>query len=89
MDSDYIYAAFLSQYNIDLIEIEYLHYHKFKALLNGISKPTRLYEIMGYRTYSGKDKDLAHVKQAWALPELLTDEEKEAEREFNEYFGCQ
>lgn len=87
IDSDYIYAAFLSQYRIDLLDIEYLHYHKFKALMNGISKPTRLYEIMSDRSYTGKDKEMQKIKNAWTLPVEESEEDKEAEEKFNEYFG--
>lgn len=31
-DSEYIFSAFLDQYNIDLNSIDYLHWWKFKAL---------------------------------------------------------
>lgn len=92
IDGDYIFSAFYQQYGIDLLEVKELHWHKFKALLNGISKPTKLNEIMGYRSYTGeKNKDMDEqyrkIKEAWLPPYVPTEEELEAEKEFNEYFG--
>lgn len=91
IDGDYIYSAFLQQYGIDLLSAE-LHWHKFKALLSGIGKPTMLYEIMGYRSYTGeknKDMDTAYrkLKAAWMPPYEETEEDKIAEEEFNSFFG--
>ena len=37
-DSDFIYAAFLQQYGIDLCDVEELHWHKFLALLRGMDR---------------------------------------------------
>ena len=48
-DSEYIYAAFLDQYGIDLEEIDYLHWWKFKALFNSLKDDNKIVEIMGYR----------------------------------------
>lgn len=56
-DSDLIYSAFMSQYNIDLQDIEYLHWWKFQSLLNGLKDDNKLCEIMGYRR-----KDLSEIK---------------------------
>ena len=41
-DDDYIYSAFLTQYHIDLQDIEYLHWWKFKALLRTLSSDLEL-----------------------------------------------
>ena len=49
-DAKYIYAAFLSQYRIDLQDIEYLHWWKFKALLDSLGENNKLLEIMKYRS---------------------------------------
>ena len=48
-DSEYIYAAFLDQYGIDLEEIKYLHWWKFKALFNSLKDDNKIVKIMGYR----------------------------------------
>lgn len=89
IDADYIYSAFLETYGIDLIDIKELHWHKFRALLHGLS--AKLTDIMGYRSYTGeKIKDQEEVyrrlKDAWELPELMTEEERKEEEEFNKFF---
>ena len=56
IDSNLIYAAFMGQYGIDLIEVEELHWHKFLALFEGLNKSTKLREVMECRAYE-KIKD--------------------------------
>ena len=74
-----------------LCKITGLHWHKFLALLKGLSG-TMLNEIMGYRAYTGAkqekpEQQYRKLKYAWTpLPEE-SEEEKEAEEEFNQYFG--
>ena len=46
-DSDYIFAAFLEQYHIDLSETS-MHWWKFRALFRGLHD-CKITEIMGYR----------------------------------------
>lgn len=47
-DADLIYAAFLSQYRIDL-NADTLHWWKFKALFRGLHEDNEFVKIMGYR----------------------------------------
>ncbi len=56
-DDDYIYSAFLDQYNIDLQDIEYLHWWKFKAMFKSLKDDNMIVKIMGYRSM-----DLSKVK---------------------------
>jgi len=84
-DAPYIYAAFLSQYGIDLNEIVYMHWWKFHALFNGLTSSTKIVEIMGYRATDLskiKDKDerarLAKLKRIYDLPTNYTYEDKVA-----------
>lgn len=49
-DADLIFAAFYSQYHIDLSEEDGLHWWKFRALFAGLSADCELKKIMGYRT---------------------------------------
>lgn len=49
-DDEYIYSAFLSQYNIDLQDVEYLHWWKFKAMFKGLKEDNEIVKIMGYRS---------------------------------------
>lgn len=85
-DDNYIYSAFLQQYNIDLQDIEYLHWWKFRAMFDGLSKDTKIMEIMGYRVIDLriiKDKQeknrLKKLKELYRLPDMRSIEEKEAD----------
>lgn len=83
-DAAYIYAAFMSQYGIDLNECD-LHWWKFKALFNGLSSDCELSKIMGYRAIDIKNiknksekTRILKMKAIYALPDNLTTEEKAA-----------
>ncbi|AUN11566.1 bacteriophage Gp15 family protein [Clostridium botulinum] len=56
-DDDYIYSAFLDQYGIDLQDIEYLHWWKFKAMFKALKQDNEIVKIMGYRSM-----DLSKIK---------------------------
>ena len=56
-EHDYIYAAFMDQYNIDLQDIEYLHWWKFKAMFKSLKEDNEIVKIMGYRSM-----DLSKIK---------------------------
>ena len=86
IDADYIYAAFLEQYNIDLI-LSDMHWYKFQALFKGLHE-TKLNEIISYRLYehtSGKkDSYVRHMEKlrtAWELP-ISSDENDEDLKDF-------
>ena len=50
-DFEYIYSSFVKDYGIDLLdEFEKLSWLKFKALLNGLSKDTKMSEVIKIRT---------------------------------------
>ena len=49
-DAEYIFSAFLDQYGIDLNEIEYLHWWKFKAMFKSLKDDNEIVKIMGYRS---------------------------------------
>lgn len=79
LDADLIYAAFLEQYGIDLIDVEHLHWHKFIALLRGISEDTKLGKVMGYRCYEKTDSKHDYheeLRRAWEIEPPMTEEEK-------------
>ena len=63
-DAGYIYAAFLSQYGIDLQDIEYLHWWKFRALFNALSDQTEFVKVMGYRGINISD-DMSNSQKAF------------------------
>lgn len=85
-DDEYIFSAFMEQYGVDLNEIEYMHWWKFKSLLNSLNENTQFVKIMGYRNMNIakiKDKDMkSHYKkmqELYKLPDMRTDEEKESD----------
>ena len=83
-DAEYIYAAFLDQYGIDLQDIEHLHWWKFRALFKGLKEDNLIVKIMGYRAIKIDDsmtdsekKFYRRMKKIYALPDNRTQEEKE------------
>ena len=83
-DAEYIYSAFMEQYNIDLNSIKYLHWWKFKALFNSLNENVLFSKIMGYRAIDlSKIKDKSIKKQykklqeLYKLPDMRTEQEKE------------
>lgn len=48
-DIDLIYAAFMQAYHIDLYEVPYLHWWKFRALFLALPEDTKLSKVMGWR----------------------------------------
>lgn len=84
-DAPYIYAAFLSQYCIDLNEIPFLHWWKFQALFRSLDDNCKISQIMGYRAVDigkvtdKKEKDrIARLKRIYALEDEYTFEDKVA-----------
>ena len=91
-DAPYICAAFMQQYGIDLLHVDYMHWWQFKALFDGLTKDTRFIEIVGYRVaepYNGMSSEerdqMNKLKRAYALPEIdtRTPEQIEADERFN------
>ena len=82
-DDEYIYAAFLDQYGIDLQDIPYLHWWKFKAMFVGLKSDSRIVEIMGYRgieitsQMSSEQKQFYRkMKKQFAIPLPKSEREK-------------
>lgn len=48
-DADYIFSAFLDQYGMDLNEIDFLHWWKFKAMFKSLKEDNEIVKIMGIR----------------------------------------
>lgn len=74
-DADILYAAFLSQYGIDLNTVEYLHWWKFKALFRTLKDDNEIVKIMGYRAIKitnemskQQRKFYSEMKRKYALP---------------------
>ena len=90
IDGDLIYAAILGQYGIDLYEVKDLHWHKFLAMIKGLSEQTKLREVMQYRAYkkeTGKNVDqYERLRYAWEIRRTSAEEDQEL-REFSRVFG--
>lgn len=85
-DDELIYDAFKDQYGIDLQDIEYLHWWKFKAMFEGLKEDNQIVKIMGYRAMDIskiKDKNerkrYKEIQKLYALPDMRTKEQKEAD----------
>lgn len=77
IDSDLIFAAFMECYGIDLTEAD-MHWHKFLALVKGISDSCRLGKIMSYRVYekqTDKSDPYEELQRAWRINPPYTFEE--------------
>lgn len=79
-DGEYIFAAFLEQYGIDLSDIKYMHWWKFHALFKGLHD-CKLTDIMGYRSADISDDlpdsrkaFLLDMQELYALPVSLTEQ---------------
>jgi hypothetical protein len=95
-DAEYIYASFLQEYGIDLIEQQgKLRWEKFLALLGGLRDNTRFKEIVGIRAAElprGKGmeeerKRLRKLKQIYALKKDQKTKEAELDAMFNMLAG--
>lgn len=75
-DAPCIISAFLRDYRLDLLEIPYLHWWKFKMLLEGLDERNQIKEILHYRgvdlsEISDKEerKRIQQIKRKIELPE--------------------
>lgn len=82
-DADAIYASFMQAYGIDLIDIPFLHWNKFKALLAGLGGETPLGRRVALREMDTSKMDakqrvkVEKAKRRVALDvDPMTDEEK-------------
>lgn len=81
-DYGYIYSAFLELYGIDIVDIPYLHWWKFKSLFTSLHD-CRFTDIVGYRSekITSKTPDyrkdfLKEAKKIYALPKSLSEQQK-------------
>ena len=80
-DFEYIYAAFMELYGIDLVDIPYLHWWKFRALFRSLHD-CMFSEIVGYRSEKITSKTpeyrkefLKKMKKKYALPRSLSEQQ--------------
>lgn len=87
-DDEYIYSAFLSQYGIDLQDIEDLHWWKFKAMFKSLNEENQIVKIMGYRAMdipndmpNDQKEFYRKMKKLYELPRSKSEIEKVREIE--------
>lgn len=70
-DAEYIYASFMLDYGIDLIDVQgQLHWKKFIALFQGLSESTKIREVMKIRSMEVPRYDGHNQKQIQEIQEL-------------------
>lgn len=77
-DGEYIYASFMQDYGVDLIDMQgKLSWRKFIALFDGLSEDTKIKRVMKIRgmelpAFTGKNQkqiqDILELKSYYALP---------------------
>ncbi len=93
-DAEEIYASFLKEYDIDLMDGSFLHWFKFRILLSNLSEDTPFRKKLHWRgldlsEYTGQ-KNYAAVyaaKEAAQLPETLSGEEQAERDAFEALWG--
>lgn len=85
-DDEYIYSAFLSCYEIDLVDVKELHWWKFRALFKSLGDDCMFSKIMSYRAIEidnqmskEERKFYKRMKQIYALPDPRTEDEKSSD----------
>jgi len=83
-DDGYIFAAFKAYYNVDLVDIDYLHWWKFQAMFIGLPDTCEISKIMGFRAIKitekmGKEQKAHYrkMKRIYKLPDNRSREQKE------------
>ena len=83
-DAGLIYAAFLQAYNIDLQDIRYMHWWRFRYLFNSLPKDCEFVRAMEYRSIdindkmSKEQKDFYRkMKRLYALPLSKADDDRQ------------
>ena len=83
-DAGLIYAAFLLAYNIDLQDVAYMHWWRFRFLFNSLPKDCEFVRAMEYRStdihdsMSKDQKDFyKKMKMLYALPLSKAEENRQ------------
>ncbi|MEG2898324.1 MAG: bacteriophage Gp15 family protein [Eubacterium sp.] len=83
-DEGYIFSAFLDQYGINLINVEFLHWWVFRKLFNGLKEDNEFVKIMGYRAVKidrkmapDQRKFYRKMQEQYKLKDYRTEEQRE------------
>lgn len=72
-DAPYIISAFLRDYGIDLLTVPYLHWWKFRMLLDGLDEKSQIKERIYYRTVDVRNiNDKEERKRILKIRRLIT-----------------
>lgn len=78
-DWDAIYSAFLAAYRLDLLDAEYLHWWRFRAMLQDLPAESTFARAVGYRgakpSKGMSDEQKKHLREMQRLYALPRDEE--------------
>lgn len=84
-DAGLIYAAFLLAYNIDLQDIQYMHWWRFRFLFNSLPKDCEFVRAMEYRSIDINDKMpkeqkdfYKKMKRLYALPLSKAEDDRQS-----------
>lgn len=94
LDGEYIVGSFMQAYQIDLTEVEHMHWHMFKALFLSLPENTKIKEIMSMRVWNERDEKRDYkeqkrkLREAWTLPENNIDENEILEEINNDFYGA-
>lgn len=84
-DSGLIYAAFLQVYKIDLQDIDYMHWWRFRFLFNSLPKDCEFVQAMQYRGIDindrmpdGQKEFYRKMKRLYALPLSQEEDDRQA-----------
>lgn len=88
LDGEYIVASFMAAYGINLTEVDYMHWHVFKALFNGLPEESKMAQIIEHRTWRKSSKRYetakAEQREAWRLPDYGEERAMEEARKIAE-----
>lgn len=84
-DAGLIYAAFLQAYSIDLQDVEYMHWWRFRFLFNALPKDCEFVRAMEYRSVDVTEKMpkdqkdyYKKMKRLYALPLSKEEDDRQA-----------
>ena len=83
-DAGRIYAAFLLAYNIDLQDIDYMHWWRFRFLFDSLPKDCEFVRAMEYRSVEldkvpeGQKEWYGKMKRMYALPLSKEEDDRQA-----------
>lgn len=88
-DAPFILAGFMECYGIDLTTIKYMHWWKFRMLIDGMNEECELKKRMSYRSIdAGKIKDKAERERIRKIQrQIAITEHKATDEDIGDAFG--